>query len=143
MIYNNSFEIDLPIDVEYLVNLIGNSYNNSNNETLTISDDESSDSETVYNYYIHNYGDNDENESKEEINSFTSKEEINLNLGHPIKIRKNDKHCNKECIICFELLKVKQNKRVLPHCNHYYHEKCIDEWLLNNSSCPICRHIYK
>ncbi|KAL7482492.1 hypothetical protein ACHAW6_008167 [Cyclotella cf. meneghiniana] len=29
--------------------------------------------------------------------------------------------------------------RVLP-CNHYMHKTCVDAWLINNPSCPTCRH---
>ena len=29
--------------------------------------------------------------------------------------------------------------RVLP-CNHYMHKPCVDSWLVNNPSCPSCRH---
>ena len=29
--------------------------------------------------------------------------------------------------------------RVLP-CNHYMHRNCVDAWLVNNPSCPSCRH---
>lgn len=29
--------------------------------------------------------------------------------------------------------------RVLP-CNHYMHKSCVDSWLVNNPSCPSCRH---
>lgn len=29
--------------------------------------------------------------------------------------------------------------RELP-CNHYMHKNCVDAWLVNNPSCPSCRH---
>ena len=25
------------------------------------------------------------------------------------------------------------------YCNHLFHSECIDEWLNNNPTCPICR----
>ena len=25
------------------------------------------------------------------------------------------------------------------HCNHCFHSICIDSWLVNNNSCPLCR----
>jgi hypothetical protein len=29
--------------------------------------------------------------------------------------------------------------RTLP-CFHLFHAKCVDQWLKQNSICPICRH---
>lgn len=29
--------------------------------------------------------------------------------------------------------------RSLPTCGHYFHIACIDQWLSNNSTCPLCR----
>lgn len=42
-----------------------------------------------------------------------------------------------ECIICFENI----YKEHVPTyvCDHMFHEKCINSWLLINNTCPICR----
>lgn len=29
--------------------------------------------------------------------------------------------------------------RMMPQCGHYFHLKCLDEWLKINWSCPVCR----
>ncbi|KAL2093581.1 hypothetical protein ACEWY4_010893 [Coilia grayii] len=43
-----------------------------------------------------------------------------------------------ECQICFCEYKQGEQLRMLP-CLHDYHVKCIDRWLKENVTCPICR----
>ncbi|XP_017545151.1 uncharacterized protein si:ch211-59o9.10 [Pygocentrus nattereri] len=43
-----------------------------------------------------------------------------------------------ECQICFCDYKEGENLRMLP-CLHDYHVNCIDRWLKESSTCPICR----
>uniref|UniRef100_A0A8C2K637 RING-type domain-containing protein n=1 Tax=Cyprinus carpio TaxID=7962 RepID=A0A8C2K637_CYPCA len=40
--------------------------------------------------------------------------------------------------ICFSEYKAGERLRILP-CLHDYHVKCIDRWLKENATCPICR----
>ena len=43
------------------------------------------------------------------------------------------------CAICVEEFKSNDQLRVLP-CKHFFHIKCIDEWLTNHSDmCPLCK----
>lgn len=44
-----------------------------------------------------------------------------------------------QCAICFETFKAGEHVRVLPHCNHVFHARCLDPWLLKKGSCPMCR----
>jgi hypothetical protein len=45
------------------------------------------------------------------------------------------------CSICTEEFgENDQWKQLLP-CNHIFHPACIDQWLLNNNTCPNCRVI--
>ncbi|MFQ6646794.1 hypothetical protein Gotur_019867 [Gossypium turneri] len=44
-----------------------------------------------------------------------------------------------ECVICLEEFKDGDSCRVLTNCNHLYHQLCMDEWLVKNSHCPLCR----
>lgn len=48
----------------------------------------------------------------------------------------NVKKENPMCSIC--LTDITINKKELS-CKHQYHKKCIDKWLENKSTCPICR----
>ena len=45
---------------------------------------------------------------------------------------------NIECIICLDKLSEKPIKTT--SCMHIFHEECIDNWIKNNTSCPICRN---
>ena len=41
-----------------------------------------------------------------------------------------------ECGICMEPITTKSYK---TQCWHSFHNKCLTQWLLQNSSCPLCR----
>lgn len=44
---------------------------------------------------------------------------------------------NEDCCICLE--KNTSGESIKTKCHHGFHEKCINEWLKNDSRCPICR----
>ncbi|KAK7350815.1 hypothetical protein VNO77_09790 [Canavalia gladiata] len=44
-----------------------------------------------------------------------------------------------DCPICLGEFVDGEKVRVLPKCNHGFHVRCIDTWLLSHSSCPTCR----
>ena len=43
-----------------------------------------------------------------------------------------------KCIICLESFEEGDINRILP-CMHHFHRRCIDIWLLDNASCPVCK----
>lgn len=44
-----------------------------------------------------------------------------------------------ECCICREKYNDSELHRKLP-CNHTYHAHCIEDWIIRNKKCPICRY---
>lgn len=42
------------------------------------------------------------------------------------------------CAICIEFYKTSDVVRILP-CKHEYHKSCIDPWLLEHRTCPMCK----
>ncbi|XP_054783944.1 RING-H2 finger protein ATL67-like [Prosopis cineraria] len=52
---------------------------------------------------------------------------------------KADDRNNTTCPICMCEYLESDMMRMLPQCGHYFHLKCIDEWLRISWSCPVCR----
>lgn len=44
-----------------------------------------------------------------------------------------------QCTVCLIEYQPKDVLRILPYCGHSFHVGCIDTWLQQNSTCPICR----
>jgi len=61
------------------------------------------------------------------INQTMIKIDYNINLG--------------VCSICYDNYIYSSNIRKIIRCNHNYHEKCIQEWIItyNKKNCPLCR----
>ncbi|CAN6231905.1 unnamed protein product [Urochloa humidicola] len=44
-----------------------------------------------------------------------------------------------QCTVCLEEYEAKDVVRVLPACGHAFHAACIDAWLRQHPTCPVCR----
>ncbi|XP_031498346.1 RING-H2 finger protein ATL66 [Nymphaea colorata] len=44
-----------------------------------------------------------------------------------------------QCAICLSVFREDQKVKVLPGCDHSFHPDCIDKWLSEQPSCPLCR----
>lgn len=44
-----------------------------------------------------------------------------------------------ECSICLGIFQDKEIVKILPICRHAFHCVCVDNWLRNRSTCPVCR----
>ena len=53
-----------------------------------------------------------------------------------LELTEIDKEEYTHCIICID---DNINDLVKTECNHIYHKKCINKWIKENNTCPICR----
>ncbi|KAL5777983.1 hypothetical protein ACOSP7_010909 [Xanthoceras sorbifolium] len=47
------------------------------------------------------------------------------------------------CAVCLDGVNKGERCRRFPSCNHVFHAKCIDLWLVRRLTCPICRSPFK
>ncbi|OMJ23435.1 RING-H2 finger protein ATL72 [Smittium culicis] len=63
-----------------------------------------------------------------------------LNTSNEAGSKQEKKSNSNECLICFEIIDVGDNIRIIP-CLHKFHQECLDTWLTSRSgSCPNCRY---
>ncbi|KAK9068599.1 hypothetical protein SSX86_012714 [Deinandra increscens subsp. villosa] len=44
-----------------------------------------------------------------------------------------------ECAVCLNEFEDEETIRLIPKCDHVFHAECIDAWLQNHVTCPVCR----
>ncbi|KAI4382664.1 hypothetical protein MLD38_008600 [Melastoma candidum] len=44
-----------------------------------------------------------------------------------------------QCTVCLSEYRPGDMLRILPNCGHSFHATCIDIWLQQHSTCPVCR----
>lgn len=44
-----------------------------------------------------------------------------------------------ECAVCLSEFADDESLKLLPGCFHVFHPECIDQWLENHTTCPVCR----
>ncbi|KAL5735131.1 hypothetical protein ACOSP7_032992 [Xanthoceras sorbifolium] len=44
-----------------------------------------------------------------------------------------------QCTVCLAEYHGEDTLRILPYCGHSFHVTCIDIWLQQHSTCPVCR----
>ncbi|XP_048231514.1 RING-H2 finger protein ATL38-like [Ricinus communis] len=44
-----------------------------------------------------------------------------------------------QCTVCLAEYHAEDVLRILPYCGHSFHVTCIDIWLQQHSTCPVCR----
>ncbi|KAI4302899.1 hypothetical protein MLD38_038594 [Melastoma candidum] len=43
------------------------------------------------------------------------------------------------CPICLLDYRPSDTVKIIPECDHYFHEDCLDRWLRTKATCPLCR----
>ncbi|XP_028412820.1 RING finger protein 150-like [Dendronephthya gigantea] len=54
------------------------------------------------------------------------------------KKEEEDGTLNNSCAVCLEEYKSGETLRTLP-CNHEFHKHCVDPWLIEHRTCPMCK----
>mmetsp|Transcript_13346 Transcript_13346/g.25050 ORF Transcript_13346/g.25050 Transcript_13346/m.25050 type:complete len:316 (+) Transcript_13346:134-1081(+) len=57
---------------------------------------------------------------------------------HEISQHKDENDSCVKCLVCQFEYQDKECLRILP-CGHYFHQECVDQWLLAKDFCPYCR----
>lgn len=79
-------------------------------------------------------GDDDDGDSVEALND-AEMGALSLTTVEP-----GVEHDDANCSVCTQSLFREGNVLRTLHCNHQFHQHCIDEWLRNRSvRCPLCR----
>jgi N-acetylneuraminic acid mutarotase len=58
--------------------------------------------------------------------------------GHDLEIGAEEDIDN-QCAVCMDDYNQGDELRILP-CRHRFHSECVDPWLKQNKSCPLCKH---
>lgn len=60
----------------------------------------------------------------------------------PTKKYSDESFCptgDSQCTVCLSEYHAEDILRILPYCGHSFHVTCIDIWLHQHSTCPVCR----
>jgi hypothetical protein len=100
-------------------------------------------------FVIYGRGEN-QHERREMIREFMREHNLqnNSNLERPdiniirqciSSVDKEEIVGSEECVICLDDYDYDNNVGKL-RCNHYYHQKCIERWLMEKTICPLCKY---
>ncbi|CAN1339734.1 NEP1-interacting protein 2 [Linum perenne] len=64
--------------------------------------------------------------------------QLTFQIQQPTSCQCNTYHLL-SCSICLQDFEQGELMRQVPSCGHYFHSDCLDNWLIRNASCPMCR----
>jgi hypothetical protein len=128
--------------MEHIINInINNIYNCPIDQEVDFSDFISIFCQDVdlNSIYIYNH-DNNEGTSQPPLYNDTIIQKTQLKHLKSLKKYYKCKDDNLDCSICCD--KIITNKEYIRElsCQHRFHKKCIDTWLIKSLTCPICRY---
>lgn len=95
-------------------------YPSSQQQNIPLTQEQINNNTTIIHYYLY-----DDNTSED--NDIDEDNESNNGIEYD------------SCTICRENYLNNEEIRIINNCNHNFHRNCIDEWLTNHKTCPICR----
>jgi len=72
--------------------------------------------------------------------SYFSRLSISEHLERATTVRELIATYDGVCTICHEEMTSGQHVRQIHHCNHMFHQLCIDRWFVQRPTCPTCRY---
>ena len=75
-------------------------------------------------------------------NNIEQTNNVELNILDSIKLEKLNENLEVDCSICLNQLQEEEFIKTLE-CDHKFHQDCLDKWLVNSQTCPICRNLIK
>jgi hypothetical protein len=85
-----------------------------------------------YEQLLQAFGDGSENRGADETDIYSLPTQL---LTDPTRLSVD----HRQCMVCLETFVKGDSRKTLP-CLHGFHDHCIDKWLRQNGSCPICKH---
>lgn len=89
-------------------------------------------------YYVQRFRHIYRNDRKEKQLLSAAKKAISKLKTRGFQDTQNSQECEETCAVCLENYKDGETLRILP-CKHEFHKTCIDPWLLNHRTCPMCK----
>ena len=84
---------------------------------------------------VYNRRDDDDDDLRQSL--LPQKESEEKEILEQVTIDKNNLYNYNNCCICLENYK-EDDTAVITGCEHIYHKDCLQKWINNKNSCPLC-----
>ena len=112
-------------------------YTNFKN-TTTASNNNSTNNQHINNQYTNNYDNYDDDDESDLEYGFPNESDIKkINENSKLEVFRETRM--KQCSVCYTNIKFGDIVRKL-NCDHIFHQECVDKWLEEKLSCPLCRY---